>query len=151
MIKKVQGWIKCFFQKCSKSLLFLNDIPHQRRAVMLLKLVGGRFRVLSQVALVDLAFRGFLQNSRKYRLESLRKTPKEGTLPIGLCPPTGKFTLNLQPNPTIFSTITKNIRKYVFSYYLFKRSLRSQNDKSIKKITKIISFKFYVLTSICSV
>ena len=31
-------------------------------------------------------FRGFLRNSRKYRLESHRKTPTEGNLPIGLGP-----------------------------------------------------------------
>ena len=32
---------------------------------------------------------GFLRNSRKYELRSLRKTPTEGTLLIGSCPESG--------------------------------------------------------------
>ena len=40
---------------------------------------------------------GFLRNSRKYELRSLRKTPTEGTLPIGPSPRSGQLALHLQP------------------------------------------------------
>ena len=43
---------------------------------------------------------GFLQNSRKYRLGSLRKIPAEGTPSIVLGPQINQSDLHLQPNPT---------------------------------------------------
>ena len=42
-------------------------------------------------------FRGFLRNSGKYGLGSLRKTPTEGTPPIGPGPTSGQLILNQQP------------------------------------------------------
>ena len=42
-------------------------------------------------------FRGFLRNSRKYRLGFLRKTPTEGTPPIGPGSTSGQLALHLRP------------------------------------------------------
>ena len=42
-------------------------------------------------------FRGFLQNLRKYGLRSLRKTPTEGTIPVGPGPTSEQLALHLQP------------------------------------------------------
>ena len=61
-----------------------TQVPPQWLSGSALELVDGRCQVQSSVALVDLAvrsFRGFLRNSRKYGIGSLRKTLTEGTLP----------------------------------------------------------------------
>ena len=49
--------------------------PTSDGAVLLSKLVDGMCHVKTTIALVDLAVRSFLRNSRKYGLGYLKKTP----------------------------------------------------------------------------
>ena len=64
-----------------------------------------QWRVQTTVALVDQAFgviRGFLRNSRKYGLGSLRKTPTKDTPPMDPGPTSGQLASNLQKQRLIF-------------------------------------------------
>ena len=61
---------------------------------------GADFNLWSRLStLADRSFPWFLQNLRKYRLGSLRKTPKEATQPTGQFPKCGRLALFLQTNP----------------------------------------------------
>ena len=48
-----------------------------------------------------LSIGGFLRKSRKYGLGPLKKTPTEGTPPIGPGPTSGQLAFNLQPTNQI--------------------------------------------------
>ena len=65
------------------------------------KLLDGESQAQSPVALVDLAVRSFSPNRRKYGLGCLRKTPMEGTPPIGLGRTSGQLALNLQQQQSL--------------------------------------------------
>ena len=83
---------------------------------------GARFKPRSSLSTQPFGvFRGFLRNSRKYGIGSLRKTPAEGTPPIGLGPyETIGLTTNNQPTNTIIDFfLTKNIFKYQLEYKIF--------------------------------
>ena len=58
-----------------------KNAPTSDGVVLRSKLVDERYQVQTLIALVDLAFEiflGFLRNSRKHGLGSLRETPMEG-------------------------------------------------------------------------
>ena len=79
--------------------------PHQWRRgnAQNWKTGGARFKPRSPLSTEPFGdFRGFLRNSCKYGLGSLRKTPMEGTPSIGLSPTSGL-------NPTIKTKITLSI------------------------------------------
>ena len=83
-------------------------VPHQSksstigRAVLSLKLVGGgaRFNLWSRLSTSPFGvFLGFLQNSRKYGLGSLRKKPTDCIPLAGPGPTSEQLAFSLQPNP----------------------------------------------------
>ena len=77
---------------------YASPVAQRKRS----KLEDGRCQVQTPVSLVDLAFgvfRGFLRNSRKYGLGSLRKYPTEHSLSTRPGSTSGHFALLLQSNP----------------------------------------------------
>ena len=80
-----------------------NYSPTSGRAVLHLKLVSKRCRIQFSVAPIDLAVQ--IPTSRKYRLRSLRKTPRGGHSTY--CPRSLVWQLGiiLQHNPTLSITI----------------------------------------------
>ena len=79
--------------------LLFNSYP-TKGGMVTSKLEDGKFQVQTPVVLVDLlfgVFRGFLRNSFKYRLGSLRKTPMESIPPTVPSPTSEQLDLSLQP------------------------------------------------------
>ena len=62
---------------------------------------------------------GFLRNSHKYGLESLRKTPTEDTPPIGPDPKSGQMAFNQPTNQPANLQSESNGNRKIF-YFLSK-------------------------------
>ena len=76
---------------------------------------GARFNPQSRLSTQTLGvFPGFLQNSRKYGLGSLRKTPTEGIPPIGLGP---SWTIGLKSYNQSTNRSLKNSQRKNVSYF----------------------------------
>ena len=97
---------KVCFTLCKSKYLHIHSrvIPifcsHTSGSTQNWKMGGARFKPWSCLSTQLFGvFHGFLRNSCKYELGSLRMTPTEGMPPIGPDPTSGQLALNLQPNP----------------------------------------------------
>ena len=98
--------VKNFAQDVHVVILFKAPPVAKRVCAQSRQTRGARFNPWSRLSMQPFGvFRGFLRNSRKYGLGSLRKTPTEGTSPTGPGPTSEQLALNLQPTnqPTNYS------------------------------------------------
>ena len=90
------------------SLLYLRIyLPHQWRSgnAQNWKSGGTRFKPRLRLSILPFGvFRGFLRNSCEYGVGSFRKTPTEGTPPIGPGPTSGQLALTYNPTLRIFGS-----------------------------------------------
>ena len=84
----------------SANLIHLQCSPHQWRSgnAQNWKMRDAKFKLRSRLSTKSSGvFRGYLRNSSKYGLGSLRKTLTEGTPLVGSSPTSGQLAFNLQP------------------------------------------------------
>ena len=89
-------------------LIFITHSPHQWLSgnAQNWKIGGARFKSLSQLSTQPFGvFQGFLRNSHKNGLGSIRKTPTEVTSPLDRGPISWQLAFNLQPTNQSLLTI----------------------------------------------